>query len=735
MKTKYGVTDEQEAIRRYKAEYDAETVVLEKLAKQTSGARFIESPPLSLDDQLDYKVQTLSGGVPLVASTFDNMTSATTGLALRLDGVSEGELVYLSILPALLTRVGVIKDGKPVSFEEMSELLRQEILALNAYFSTNFTTNRAELVVRGAGNDAPESQKAIEWMKLVLQSPDWRPENLARIRDVVDQTLSNLRNRMQGSEESWVNNPADAYWRQDNPLLLTTASFLTQTHNAHRLRWMLKDAGAPETREAINAFLTKLAAAGAQGNRTELKALLAAMQGNKDAAATLTASLKPYNDDFARLPEAAKSLAGDAAKDIDQTLADIPDSSLAADWSYLSNQIRQDLMVSPEKTLADLNQLRQRLLTTANARLFMIGSSSTQAKLEANVRDLLSGLRAAKAETAKLSGAKLIDARLRERAADAASPVFVGLVNANSQSGVFLNSAPLASFKDTDTEKLLEYLASRLYAGGGAHGIFIKTWGAGLAYSNGFRGSPSVGRIGYYAERTPELPQTLRFVIEELKKAPRDPNLVEYAIAQAFLGFRSASEYEVRGEAMAADLADGMTPEVVSRFRRAILELRRKPNLSEELYKRMEQAYARVLPGYGVKAKDVAGGVFFVIGPEKQIGLYEDYLKSVEGADTRVYKIYPRDFWMPLSTTGNASASTYTDDEKHRLFQAAGISQDNALIIEVGQKLGLIDAKGQPTLAMKPFIQTHYAWAAGNMDFVKAHLTKEKAQEYVRAHK
>ncbi|HUQ31082.1 MAG TPA: hypothetical protein VM095_03135 [Pyrinomonadaceae bacterium] len=646
LKIKYGVADDQEAIRRYKAEYDAETIQLEKLAKQMGNTRFVESPPLSLDDQLDYKAQTLAGGVPLITSTFDNMPSASTGLALRLDGVPEEQFVYLSILPSLLTRVGVIKDGKPISFEEMSELLRKEILSLNAYFSTNFATDRAELVVRGAGNDAQESQKAIEWMKLVLQSPDWRPENLARIRDAVDQTLSALRNRMQGSEESWVNNPADAYWRQDNPLLLTTASFLTQTHNAHRLRWMLKDAGSTETREAISVFLTKLAGAGAGGNRAELKTLLAAMQGKAEAAGQLSPGLKAYADDFGRLPEAAKAIAVEAAKDLDQTLSDIPDASLAADWSYLSKEMLADLLVPPSKTLDDLNALRSSLLKTGNARLFMTSSRANGQKLEAGVKDLLASLQPAKAETAKRASAKLIDARLREREAQATAPVFVGLVNPNSQSGVFLNSAPSASFKDTDTERLLEYLASRLYAGGGAHGIFIKTWGAGLAYSNGFRGSPSQGRMGYYAERTPELPQTLRFVIEELKKAPHDPNLVEYAIAQAFVGSRAASEYEVRGEAIANDLADGMTPEVVSRFRRSILELRRKPNLADELYNRMERAYARVLPGYGIKARDVTGGIFFVIGPEKQIGVYEDYLKTTEGADTRVYRLYPRDYWI-----------------------------------------------------------------------------------------
>ncbi|HKR00064.1 MAG TPA: hypothetical protein VJT09_05295 [Pyrinomonadaceae bacterium] len=649
LKTKYGVASDQEAISRYKAEYDAETVRLEQLAKQETATRFVEKPPLSLDDQLDYKVQTLAGGVPLVASTFDNMTSATTGLALRLDAVPDEELVYLSILPALLTRVGVIKDGKPVSYEEMSEMLRKEILALNAYFSTNFSTDRAELVVRGAGNDDTESERAIGWMKLVLTSPDWRPENLARIRDVVDQSLSSLRNRTQGSEESWVNNPADAYWRQDNPLLLSTASFLTQTHNAHRLRWMLKDAGTGSDREAIDAFLEKLAAAPqANAEREHLKNLLLFMQKG-------SALDRYYNDlkmEFSKLPSGAKALAIEAAKDLDQMLADIPDSSLAADWSYLANQIRQDLLVAPEKTLANLNTLRQRLLRAGDARMFMIASRPTQQKLATSVNNLLTGLQTGKAEAVKRSGVRLIDARLRGRMPEAASPLFVGLVNPNSQSGVFLNSAPAASFKDADTEKLLQYLASRLYAGGGAHGIFIKTWGAGLAYSNGFRGSPSLGRMGYYAERTPELPQTLRFVIEELKKAPRDPNLVEYAIAQAFTGFRSASEYEVRGESMANDLADGMTPEVVARFRRAILDLRRNPKLADELYKRMDQVYARILPGYGVKAKDVAGGIFFVIGPEKQIAIYEDYLKTVEGTDTRVHRLYPRDFWIPMKAGG-----------------------------------------------------------------------------------
>jgi Zn-dependent M16 (insulinase) family peptidase len=662
---RYGVGVEQEALRRFKTDYDAATAELERLSSQSASLKFVERPPLTLDDQLDYKVTQLAGGVPLVASNFENMTSATTGLALRLDGVPQERLFYLSALPPLLTQVGVVKDGTPIPFEQMSEMLRNEVLSLNGYFSTNFRNGRAELVVRGAGNDAAESQRALRWMKLVLTSPDWRPENLARIRDVVDQVLSGMRNRTQGSEESWVNDPANAYWRQDSPLLLSVSSFMTQSHNVHRLRWLLKDAGDAAQREAISGFFERLSSAGfccgpkatpptpeevgqmGQERRQQLKTLVAAMQGKRDGVATLTGGFPEIVAAFDKLPEGAKPLAAEAAKDLDQLLADIPDETLSNDWQYLVRQMRADLLVPPAQALSELNAVRQSLLKTGGARLFMIGSTPTRASLEPGVRDLLAGLQTAPHAPAKYTAARLVESRVRERVGEKSAPVYVGLVNPNTQGGVFLNSAPAATYADADNkEALLDYLASRLYGGGGAHAIFIKTWGAGLAYSNGLGGSPALGRISYYAERTPELPQTLRFVIEELKKAKPDPGLVEYAVAVAFSQFRSASGYESRGESMANDIADGTPPEAVRRFRQGLLDLRKSPNLSDELFKRMNTVYARILPGLGAKASDVQGGVFYVIGPEKQLAAYEQYLKTVEGADARLFRIYPRDYWI-----------------------------------------------------------------------------------------
>ena len=59
---------------------------------------------MTLDDDLQFESVRLANGVPLVASRFDSMTGATTGIALRLDGVPRDELRYLSLLPAAAHR-------------------------------------------------------------------------------------------------------------------------------------------------------------------------------------------------------------------------------------------------------------------------------------------------------------------------------------------------------------------------------------------------------------------------------------------------------------------------------------------------------------------------------------------------------------------------------------------------------------------------------------------------------
>jgi hypothetical protein len=98
---------------------------------------------------------------------------------------------------------------------------------------------------------------------------------------------------------------------------------------------------------------------------------------------------------------------------------------------------------------------------------------------------------------------------------------------------------------------------------------------------------------------------------------------------------------------MAADLADRQPADQVKKFRQSILELRKDPELGNKLFDRKDAVYGRVLPGYNVKGKDVPGAIYFTIGPDKQQDAWEAYLRNAEGADTRLYRLYPRDFWMP----------------------------------------------------------------------------------------
>jgi hypothetical protein len=211
---------------------------------------------------------------------------------------------------------------------------------------------------------------------------------------------------------------------------------------------------------------------------------------------------------------------------------------------------------------------------------------------------------------------------------------------------VFVNLAPSGYFGDASDDSVLDYLAGNLYTGHGAHSIFMKTWAAGLAYSNGMRRDLEEGVVLYYAERCPLLPQTLRFVIEQLKKGSKpDPNIARYAIAKAF-DARVANGFEQRASTMASNLVDGLTPDVQKAFRTKVLAMSKDPQLADKLFGRMQNVYSRVLPGYG--SLDPRA-IYFVIGPDKQLTAYQEYLKAAVAKDATLHRLYPRDFWIPAT--------------------------------------------------------------------------------------
>jgi hypothetical protein len=85
-------------------------------------------------------------------------------------------------------------------------------------------------------------------------------------------------------------------------------------------------------------------------------------------------------------------------------------------------------------------------------------------------------------------------------------------------------------------------------------------------------------------------------------------------------------------------------------------------------------------------------------------------------------------------SSSDSAAATVSDDDKHKLFQAASMSQDAFLLQRVVKRLGLFKADGTPGDEYPEFIKDHVIWGLSNGDFIKSLDTPEKAKAYVDTH-
>jgi hypothetical protein len=81
-----------------------------------------------------------------------------------------------------------------------------------------------------------------------------------------------------------------------------------------------------------------------------------------------------------------------------------------------------------------------------------------------------------------------------------------------------------------------------------------------------------------------------------------------------------------------------------------------------------------------------------------------------------------------------SSSSSMSDDDRHKLFQAAGITKDSELIEKVMKRIGLMSSSGVPTDEYGPFVKNHISWAVNNVSFINSVNTPESGRAYVEAH-
>jgi hypothetical protein len=86
------------------------------------------------------------------------------------------------------------------------------------------------------------------------------------------------------------------------------------------------------------------------------------------------------------------------------------------------------------------------------------------------------------------------------------------------------------------------------------------------------------------------------------------------------------------------------------------------------------------------------------------------------------------------SNSNSSSSSSLSDDDKHKLFQAAGMTRDNELIQKVLRKLGFLTADNNVSDDYAPFVKGHMEWATKNYRFIQSVNSVEKARAYVDEH-
>jgi len=86
------------------------------------------------------------------------------------------------------------------------------------------------------------------------------------------------------------------------------------------------------------------------------------------------------------------------------------------------------------------------------------------------------------------------------------------------------------------------------------------------------------------------------------------------------------------------------------------------------------------------------------------------------------------------SNSAGTSVSSLSNDDKHRLFQAAGMTGDTELINRVNVKIGLVNEDFTPGEEYQRFLAEHGPWGARNYEFIQSINTPAKARAYVNDH-
>ncbi len=129
----------------------------------------------------------------------------------------------------------------------------------------------------------------------------------------------------------------------------------------------------------------------------------------------------------------------------------------------------------------------------------------------------------------------------------------------------------------------------------------------------------------------------------------------------------------------------------------------------------------------------IVGAVLIVTGVVKAPGIYDANRNSNYNSNYNSNNNYNANSNDNANSNSDSSdtSSSMTEDDKHKLYQAAGMTRDSALIQRVIRKLGFGDGTGDDH---QQFVKEHFPWAMKNLSFIQSVNTPETARAYVEEH-
>ena len=244
---------------------------------------------------------------------------------------------------------------------------------------------------------------------------------------------------------------------------------MTREHNVLRLRWMLKDGGS----EPVYSFLAASRRRW-RDRAEERKEILAAIKSGKYARRMAKLSERERGTGGGRRERSGRDAGGDSRFESGRRL----DVSLRRNGARFEGRAasgRWNFGCSATVNSGDgrREDVRDR-----------VGRERRSALTDWDSRDWPGRSKRA-AKKAVYRAARRIDERLRGRDPGAVSPLFVGLLNANSQGGVFVNSAPLSQLSRYRAAMSCWIIWREFVRGPRRARSVHEDLGAGLAYSNG----------------------------------------------------------------------------------------------------------------------------------------------------------------------------------------------------------------------------------------------------------